>query len=113
VKRRKGEVLLQDWFVRFLHLDDVYVAPECRHAVLAGEVYGHPRFPDGYPVKTSAVEKVEGRLITTRGGTVYRLGRISKKYRAWLKKEGRVYNPRQPITIKDCEDKKGEEHGDI
>lgn len=94
-------VLLQNWFVRYRHLDDFYRAPELNYKVLAGEVYGHPRFPDGKSVKTSSIVAVNGRRVTTAGGTTYLLGRVQKEYRAWLKKEGIPYNPRRPVSIKE------------
>lgn len=94
-------VLLQNWFVRYRHLDDFYRAPELNYKVLAGDVYRHPRFPDGHPVKTSAIVGVNGRLITTKSGTVYKLGRIQREYRMWLRKEGITYNPRRPVSFKE------------
>lgn len=99
----KGKpVLLQNWSICFRYAgDDIYKAPELDYEVLAGEVYGHPRFPDGKGVKTSGIVSVVGRQVTTRGGTTYRLGKVQKEYRAWLKKEGLPYNPRSPISIKD------------
>ncbi len=101
--RRGDAVLLQNWFVRFRHADDraYYLAPELNYKVIAGDVYRHPRFPDGHSVKTSRIVSVEGRRVTTSGGTVYLLGRIQPEYRAWLKKEGLKYNPQSPISIKD------------
>lgn len=96
-------VLLQNWFVRFRHSDDraYYLAPELNYKVIAGDIYGHPRFPDGHGVKTSRIVAVEGRRVTTAGGTTYLLGRVQKEYRAWLKKEGIPYNPRRPVSIKE------------
>jgi hypothetical protein len=78
------------------------MAPEQSYHVLAGEVYGHPKKADGSLVKTSAIEKIDGRIITTESGSVYRLGRISRKYRRWLRKEGIEYDRKNPIKDKRC-----------
>jgi hypothetical protein len=94
-------VVLQNWFVRDRHMDDFYSAPECNYKVLAGDVYGHPRFPNGHSVKTSRLISVKGRLVTTSGGTTYQLRRIQEGYRDWLRKEGITYDPNHPVTLKD------------
>lgn len=75
-----------------------YQAPEtATGTMLSGRVYGHPGFSDGETVFTSDIVKVEGRLITTGSGRVYRLGRPDGKWLAWLRREGRRYDRREPI----------------
>jgi hypothetical protein len=96
-RMRMGAVKLQDWSC----WSDPYAAPEIRTTCLVGRVYGHHREPDGKKVKTSRIVDADGRLVTTSSGTVYRLGRIDPKYRRWLRKEGREYDPGRPILIKD------------
>lgn len=95
-------VVLQDWLVRLRYRgeESFYLPPELNYSVLAGAAYGHPRFPDGHKVKTSAIERIDGRFVTTKGGTVYRLGRVSKEYREYLRKEGIPYNSAQPVFFK-------------
>lgn len=75
-----------------------YQAPELAGGVcIGGRCYGHPKFEDGEQIKTSEVVAVNGRLITVASGKVYRLGRPSGKFLAWLRKEGRVYDRKEPI----------------
>jgi hypothetical protein len=93
-------VKLQDWFVRF-DRHDPFAAPEVNPTCLAGTVTGHPRKRDGQRVVTSYIVAAEGRIVTTRSGTRYRLGRIDRAYRRWLRKQGREYNPKQPVTVKE------------
>ena len=64
---------------------DGYTASEVRTISLKGEIKGHPTHRDGY-VRTSDIVGVKDRFVFTKTGSVYRLGRISKKYRKWLKK---------------------------
>ena len=93
---RTAVVTLHGWAVRSL-FENPYMAPEINPPVLVGKSYGDPRREDGHLVKTTPIASATGRVVTTRGGTVYRLGRIDREYRAWLEKEGLGYDPRSPI----------------
>lgn len=75
-----------------------YTPPECITTSLSGEVYGHLRIPDGEFVVTSNIVKAEGRLVYTRSGSVYELGKVAARY----EKEypGRDYEGEKPITFK-------------
>lgn len=92
-----SEAKLQNWSC----WSDPYLAPEIRVTHLVGRVYGHHRKEDGTRVRTSRIVDAAGRLVTTSSGTVYRLGTIDPKYRRWLRKEGRDYDPRRPILIRE------------
>jgi hypothetical protein len=92
-------VHLQDWFVRFSP-NRPYAAPEVSSTCLAGIVTGHPRKRDGKHVITSRIAAAEGRVVTTKSGTRYRLGCINRKYRRWLRKQKLEYKPKQPVTVK-------------
>ena len=46
---------------------------------LHGEVYGHPRLPDGRLVTTSAVIELHDNVAVTKSGTIYQLGRQRKQ----------------------------------
>ena len=92
-------VVLQDWEVR-MRSTDPYCPPECNYNCLSGFPHGHPTKDQQRKVITSGLAKVEGRMVTTKSGTVYQLGRINPKYRAWLKEKGIAYNPAQPIVDK-------------
>ena len=96
---------LKNWAV--VSNQDSYTPPECVKLHLSGEVYGRdPRasdgkeFPDGKKVYTSSVKDIDGRLITTRSGSVYELvGDPDPEYLEFLKEIGRVYDPVNPIKV--------------
>jgi hypothetical protein len=64
-------VRLENW--------EVMSNPWKMKAYLCGEVYGHPRLPDGYVVTTSAVVEVHDDVAVTKSGTVYHLGKQKKQ----------------------------------
>ena len=85
---------LQNWSVR-----PVQRAPDKPpESALHGELKGHPDHPDGTPVTLGTVLKVRGRLVTTRRGT-YRLGAVERGYRAWMEKQGLLYDRYQPFQL--------------
>lgn len=92
-------IRIDNWCTRPCPSDNRYDAPERRGIMLSGTVTGHPRKPDGSVVDTSRIEKVDGRIVTTKSGSVYRLGRPDRKWLAWLTKSGRPYNAKQPIRV--------------
>jgi hypothetical protein len=95
-----GAVVLRAWAV-VPGNDDMFQAPEQAGIRLAGEVHGHPSFPDGKKVETSPIVSVAGRLITTRSGRSYRLdGDPDPKYLSWLQEHGHRYVPEAPIAVK-------------
>jgi hypothetical protein len=77
---------------------DPYLAPELHKVYLQGFAIGHPKLGDT-PVKTSWIVSVRGRLVITYSGSVYKLGRIDPKFRAWLKINRPGWLWRKPITI--------------
>ena len=58
---------LRNWRKHICGLDGTYV--------FWGFIYGdiRHRFPDGHWIHTSRVDKVEGNLVFTTGGSIYRL----------------------------------------
>lgn len=97
---------LQNWYVGFD--GDEWTPPEYLRKYLVGDVYDdpRPRFHDGKHISTGYIAAVKGREVTTSNGSVYRLGRISPKYRRWLKAQGIAYNPKQPVyTIEPTKDR--------
>lgn len=76
-----------------------YTAPECYSLCLTGTVTGHPRFADGDVIRTSSIKDAKGRFVHTNSGSIYKLGKINPKYRAWLKKNRSDWNHKIPITI--------------
>jgi len=58
-----------------------YTAPKMVACRLRGEVFGHPRFPDGKPVTTSSISHVTAdRKVVTNSGSVYELGDPLSEY---------------------------------
>jgi len=90
-------VKLEDWSVTAI--GGPYTAPELWREALYGKVYGHPKFNNGDKVRTSPIKKVDGRMITTASGTVYKIGKISPIYRKWLRKNRPNWNWRKPIIM--------------
>jgi hypothetical protein len=78
---------------------DPYTAPECQAVLLQGNITGHPRFADGEHITTSAIVGIEKREILTRSGTIYKLGRIDRRFRNWLRKNRPLWNWREPIIF--------------
>ena len=92
-----GEIRIENWSVGAP--SDGYTPPELRCKVLRGEVYGHPVKHDGDRVTTSAIARVDGTLVTVISGHKYRLGKIADDYRAYLDKEGFIFNENEPIAF--------------
>lgn len=76
-----------------------YRAPETIGLCLFGKVSGHPRFVDGEVVRTSRIESIEGRVVSTVSGSVYRLGTIDPLFRRYLKIHRPLWDWRNPITV--------------
>lgn len=92
------EVLLNNWSVR-PRLFSIYSAPELAEPCLAGDAVGHPKLGDSKVVTSAIVEVLPGRRVKTHTGTIYRLGRIAKGYRKWLKVNRPEWDWRRPISI--------------
>ena len=92
-------IRIENWSVN--GEDNPYVPPEQQRVCLYGEVYGHPAFPDGHVVLTSAIVHVEGRKVITRSGSVYTLGTIHPDYLKWCEntKGVRVPTEDEPIRM--------------
>ena len=91
---------LQDWLVRIK--GDGFTAPELLTKHLEGAVFRHPksnRHPDGKYITTSSICGCEGRVVTTASGTKYKLGRVNRKYRAWMKSKGLQYDRKNSVKM--------------
>lgn len=72
-------ILLSPWAV--VTPADPYIAPECRVPLLSGDAFGHPRFPDGKNITTSAVIGKDAQdNVLTKSGSVYQLGDPATAY---------------------------------
>ena len=76
---------------------DMDMHPFIRPLRLQGNVAGHSVIRDGQHIVTSRVVDTNGRIITTKSGSVYCLGKIDPKYRNWLRKETKDWDWRNPI----------------
>lgn len=75
---------------------DVYKAPEQRSFCLVGKL------DSGAMIKTSMIVKAEGKVITTRSGSLYVLGEIDPNYLKFIKDNNISYNKDNPIVIRDA-----------
>lgn len=89
---------LEDWAVG-CSSKLAYVAPECRPTTLTGQVFNHPRKPDGMRIRTTRIMSASGRVVLTESGTTYLLGRPSAEYVEYLAKQGRTLDEAQPIKV--------------
>jgi len=75
-------MVLENWGV----IKDRWKAPEVAGPPsIKGNVYNSRR-PDGHPVQTSAIVATDPvhRTVTTRSGSVYRLGEIDPEYAEYV-----------------------------
>lgn len=85
---------LTNWSIEF-SADSAFQAPEARSQHLVGHT------PDRTGlIITSRIVRAEGRLVTTRSGSVYELGEPSTEYLAWLTEHGLAYDPEQPVKVR-------------
>ena len=93
--QRRDAMRLDNWSVTCSF--DPYKAPEQLTSHLRGFVKDHPKLGDS-EICTSRIEKVDGRFVQTRSGSIYYLGNIDKKYRKFLKQIRPNWDHRHPIT---------------
>jgi hypothetical protein len=86
---------LTDWCVRRDNGGNPFLAPELCTPYLTGKSEKR----GGKRVSTNTIDAVNGRLVRTKSGSVYRLGRIMPSYRAWMREQGWEYDPKQPIKM--------------
>lgn len=94
-------VKLQNWsVVKYRHDWNGYSAPETWPSgiYLQGHAYGHPRFEDGGGIVTGTIQATAGRVVSSKR-TTYRLGRVCRKYRAWLKEQDLPYDAKCPVKL--------------
>lgn len=82
---------INNWWVE---ASPLFATPELRGMRLVGDVAGRA----GVTV-TSRIVKAEGRLVTTRTGSVYELGAPAPEYLEQLRIEGIAYDEAQPIKV--------------
>lgn len=66
--------IMKNWFIEEKARND-FQAPELRAKVLCGNVYGHPKFPDGSFIHTSRIVAIEDmgdhKDVLTQSGSRY------------------------------------------
>jgi len=77
-------IRLENWSV-CMYKDSIYDSPETQVKYLQGDVYGHPRFPDGKNISSSTLIllDIENNCAKTRN-TEYTLGKIDPEYQKFL-----------------------------
>lgn len=91
-------ITLEQWSTCYAS-GDIYDAPEVRGTCLNGIVTDHPRFDGSSKVTTTRVVEVNGRIVTTRSGSVYKLGTIDPEYREWLRENRPEWDYKNPIVM--------------
>ena len=82
-----------------------YMAPEQIRLSAYGEVYDNPKFEDGTTIRTSDIEKSEGRDLLTKSGSVYRLeGDPDPDYLVHLEKIGYEIDLDNPVKFRRIDD---------
>jgi len=92
----KPEVRLDAWAVEWRKPPggSAWIAPELGSPVLTGTT------PDGRWCTTSTIVGAVGRRVETRN-TVYVLGRIAPRYRAWLREHRPGWDWRRPVVVRE------------
>ena len=67
---------------------DGYTAPELLRKMMGGQVYGHPKFPDGAEVITGTIRKIdwEKRTFSTSRTDYELVGPPDPEFRDWVEK---------------------------
>ncbi|KKN15762.1 hypothetical protein LCGC14_0982610, partial [marine sediment metagenome] len=55
---------------------------------IAGQVYGHKKHIDGHRITTSKIIEINGNMIKTNSGSIYKLEEPDPQYVEWCEKEG-------------------------
>lgn len=83
-------IILEDWYIvnNYSEEDMLYKAPEQLTKRLSGNVFGHSRFEDGYPVNTSTITELnlENGTAMTRN-TLYHLGKPAPEFIKWYNEQ--------------------------
>lgn len=94
-----GCVRIENWSVVTNPLAESFMAPELHSKCLSGNVYGHPRKPDGRHVRTSAIVGCEGRVVSTMSGNDYLLGAPDAEWLAWMQAKGIAFDADHPVRV--------------
>lgn len=98
-KFKTPPILLYAWSTGWHPDCDPYMAPELRTLHLHGEIPIERVKHRRERVVSSAITAVDGRFVTTESGHVYQLKSPDRKWKAWLKTQGIVYDTHEPIKF--------------
>jgi hypothetical protein len=85
-------IRIENWAVVGLPIDPYKPPEQGVILVLKGQVYGHPKFPDGSELVTSPIMHADGRCVATVNHD-YLLGTVELQYKDWYEKhEGKSFN---------------------
>lgn len=85
---------LEHWSLNFLPPDG-YTAPEnIARGYITGEVYGHNKYVNGCRIDTAYVvdSNEQNRVIETRDGNFYKLGKPDNLWLRWMDKNGHKHD---------------------
>jgi len=83
---------IENWALHYINNFDF------SKGILSGQIYGSTKYKDGSWIRTSRIQKVEGRFVYTLN-SVYELGEPSDDYVEWCKDEG-TYVPTEEEPIR-------------
>jgi hypothetical protein len=78
-------IRIENWAV-VADASNPYTPPECIGKCLVGEVFGHPRFPDGSKVQTGQLIDLDlnSNRASTESGSEYSLGKMDPSYESYV-----------------------------
>lgn len=72
---------LENWSITRLPVS-AYQAPESGPPCFTGQVFGHPKFPEGDNIVSTPIKRIFEGGILTESGSVYHLGEPAPAYEA-------------------------------
>jgi hypothetical protein len=79
---------------------DPWQPPEMQSIAIRGKIYNHPNYEDGHEIITSSIASANGKIITTKSGSIYQLGKINKEFVKWMEDNKISFDPENPVTMK-------------
>lgn len=71
---------LENWYLTSNYHHNPYLAPECIHTLIGGNIYDHQNHKNGKHVITSKIVKFEDGCVYTKSGSKYELGSVNEQY---------------------------------
>jgi hypothetical protein len=90
---------VENWSIQIVPISRCYTAEQGRVG-LVGSIDGNP---PGIVLMKLDIESVDGRVVTTTKGRVFRIGEPAAEYSAWLDRRTN-WDPENPIKCTALED---------